>query len=174
MITALLDTIRQPLDSLMGIGQARAQTCVVNNSSHLADEPSVCQAVVLASLLRALTADNLYPLPKPDQYEGSVITLLYRLEDVVSSIKALESEPGPPPQKSVFGSPNPRRNLCTNYNHCQKCREAEESSDHSGCNPKKGLIDELNSEYRRLPAVIDQTHIAHLDAQAAKTRMLSS
>ncbi|OIW22542.1 hypothetical protein CONLIGDRAFT_675071 [Coniochaeta ligniaria NRRL 30616] len=165
MVTKLLGIVKQLLDSVMGIGQARPQTCEVGNSSDVAHEPSVCQAVVQASMLRALTAANLYPLPEPGYYVGTVKTLFLRLKTVASSMSALETNSKP-------WNPNSEYTFYQDYSHCKKCRKGQKPSNHSGCNPKEELISELCSAYSTLPTVVDETHLAHLAIQAKKSRML--
>lgn len=119
------------------------KTCVFNQEYSVADEPSVCKAVTLASLLRALIAANLYPLPTPDQYKESVWTLFIRLNTAAYSIKTMKSEPELP---------------------------GRQFRAHWSCNPNVKLIRDVSNVLKSFPDLVEQRHISYMDSQAAKLR----
>lgn len=137
IITELFGTVKKLLEGLMGIGEAGPHTCVASQDCILAEEPSVCQAVALASLLRGLSGLNLYPLPEPDHYTGSIKKLYNGLRTVVYSIKTLEPKA-------------PRQFL-----------------DHFDCHGKKQWYDELlKVALANQVALVEQRHITHMNNQA--------
>jgi len=154
MIRSLLDPVTRLHDRLLGIRYQTPFSCNgrIKLDTHLI-ESSACSGALLISLLKALHAVKLYPIPQPYRYKDDITTLCRLLQTAASSIISLETEPS---------------RLAYRYTGTSLV------SDHSSCNPRDTLISELQRMYDAAPDLVDQTHEDHLKAQAEKTRMPSN
>ncbi|KAB5531384.1 hypothetical protein GE09DRAFT_1252067 [Coniochaeta sp. 2T2.1] len=168
-ITALLDPVKELLDSLFGVvvynSAERPRQCKVWKNSHLVNETHACDAMVLTSALNSLHTRELYPLPEPASVNSTIRQLYKRLDAAAKSITPLQTRPW----RRVGSARSNCRNNCTEHSPCEKC--CEESSDHSQCSPGPELQSALAKAYNSPAVVLEEWHTAHLDAQAAKTRL---
>ena len=81
------------------MGESTASKCKQDappfaSSAHYFDERSACDAIVLATLLKALVKAGLYPLPEPSAYSKSASALRFELDAVRMSLGCLSPVPG--------------------------------------------------------------------------------
>lgn len=108
------------------------------------EEDLTCQYVILGSLIKALAAENLFPLPSAQLYGESVESLarkLSRLEYRSFRLKNVS-------RSSYYTGPR--------------------DSDHSKCNPKESVTRYIREAHRNRGNVFNEVHAAHLERQARK------
>ncbi|KAB5545484.1 hypothetical protein GE09DRAFT_210822 [Coniochaeta sp. 2T2.1] len=168
-ITALLDPVKELLDNLFGVvvynTAESPRQCKVWKNTHLVNEAHACDAMVMTSTLNVLHTRKLYPLPEPASVNSTISQLYKRLDAAAVSITPLQTRP----RRRVGSARSNCRNNCTEHSPCEKC--CEESSDHAQCRPGPELLSALAKAYNSTAVVLEEWHTAHLDAQAAKTRL---
>ncbi|OIW22434.1 hypothetical protein CONLIGDRAFT_638350 [Coniochaeta ligniaria NRRL 30616] len=131
-IQALVSPVNRLLQSLLGRGEPRPSKCVLN--VYTKDEARLCEALVLASFIKALAGANLFPLPQPEDYVGSVEGLYQLIKDMGNNIPSLK-----------VGS--------SHSNH-EKCSPKEElmARVYSGYNSRESIIRETHVAHLKLQA----------------------
>lgn len=141
LVRRMLAPVHQLLESLLGLGPASPAKCAAKNP-FLLHESKQCEAVLLGSLMKSLVAQELYPLPSAEAFEGSVASLfqtlsaLYPNEDAPKGRNPFEFVPVNETRTSIHP-------LQMNLNYGNEYNR----SDHTACNPTPDLKAQIDAVY---------------------------
>lgn len=109
--------------------------------------PHRCESMILGSITFCLARAGLWPLPKPNELDYSILGLYSKLTSLVIHDIGEAVSPGAGRDDGGSGGL---------------------LADHSECNPRQYLLDKIRQAMDEIPSPLTKLHGEHLDRQAAR------
>lgn len=141
----LLDIFRDMVEALIVVDE-RPRWC--RHATWMG--PHRCESMILGSITFCLARAGLWPLPKPQELDYSILDLYSKLTSLVIHDIGEAVSPG--------GSGN----------NNSGSGKGGLMADHAECNPRQYLLDKIRQAMNEIPSPLTKLHTEHLERQAAR------